>query len=281
MGCSRERLWPSIWPGERVRKKEWICLRRPGQVGRRCWPRSSSARPRCVRPGCRGGCSGRRRAAVGGRAPEGLSPTVVKPRPNCVFLSSWPTVRLVGGTRPAWETRTGEGTMMFARIVTFTGATDIDAGIRYLSDPVAPLLAEQKGFRGVTASADRSGGVMGVLSLWETEADRDASGRTLVNAREEGRRVGGGEMSVEHFEELLVETAQPPKVGCSLLLRRLSMDPAMLEEHLDFFRGEVLPQMKASPGFCAVRNMTNRQTGEAIVGSVWTDQVAMDTWAEA
>jgi len=170
---------------------------------------------------------------------------------------------------------------MFTRIVTFTGATDIDAGIRYLSDTVAPLLAEQKGFRGVTASADRSGGVMGVLSLWETEADRDASGSTLVNAREEGRRVVGGEMSVEHFEELLVETAQPPKVGCSLLLRRLSMDPAMLEEHLDFFRGEVLPQMKASPGFCAVRNMTNRQAGEAIVGSVWTDQASMDTWAEA
>ena len=22
----------SIWPGDRLRKKEWICLRRPGQV---------------------------------------------------------------------------------------------------------------------------------------------------------------------------------------------------------------------------------------------------------
>ena len=170
---------------------------------------------------------------------------------------------------------------MFTRIVTFTGATDIDAGIRYLSDTIAPLLAEQKGFRGVTASADRSGGVLGVLSLWETEADRDASDSTLVNAREEGRRVVGGEMSVEHFEELLVETAQPPKVGCSLLLRRLSMDPAMLEEHLDFFRREVLPQMKASPGFCAIRNMTNRQTGEAIVGTVWADKASMDAAAEA
>jgi len=170
---------------------------------------------------------------------------------------------------------------MFTRIVTFTGATDIDAGIRYLRDAVAPLLAEQKGFRGVTASADRSGGVLGVLSLWETEADRDASDSTLVNAREEGGRVVGGEMSVEHFEELLVETVQPPKVGCSLLVRRLSMDPTMADEHLDFFRREVLPQMKATPGFCAVRNMTNRQTGEAIVGSVWADQAAMDTWAEA
>lgn len=75
---------------------------------------------------------------------------------------------------------------MFARAVTFTGATDIDAGMRYLQDTVAPLLREQKGFRGVTANADRSSGVLGVLSLWETEADRDANESTLVKAREEG-----------------------------------------------------------------------------------------------
>lgn len=60
-------------------------------------------------------------------------------------------------------------------------------------------------------------------------------------------------MTVEHFEELLVEVDQPPTVGCSLLLRRLSMDPGKIEENLGFFRREVLPQIKADPGFCAVR----------------------------
>src|SRR5579859_59725 len=107
---------------------------------------------------------------------------------------------------------------MFTRTVTFTGATDIDAGMRYLQDTVAPLLREQKGFRGMTASADRSGGVLGVLSLWETEADRNASETTLVKGREEGLRLIGGEMTVENFEELLVEIAEPPVVGRSLLL---------------------------------------------------------------
>jgi len=170
---------------------------------------------------------------------------------------------------------------MFTRIVAFTGATDIDAGMRYLQDAVAPLLREQKGFRGVTASADRSGGVLGVLSLWETEADRDASESTLVKAREEGQRVIGGEMTVEHFEELLVEIDKPPTVGCSLLLRRISMDPAKIDENLGYFRREVLPQIKANPGFCAVRNMINRQTGEGIVGTVWADQASMDAGAEA
>jgi len=170
---------------------------------------------------------------------------------------------------------------MFTRTVTFTGVTGIDAGVRYLQDTVAPLLAKQKGFRGVSAGADRSGGVVGVLSLWETEADRDASASTLANARQEGQQIIGGEMTVEHFEELLYEVDQPPKVGCSLLLRRISMDPAKIEENLGFFRREVLPQFKAQPGFCAVRNMINRQTGEGMVGTVWTDKASVDVAAEA
>jgi heme-degrading monooxygenase HmoA len=170
---------------------------------------------------------------------------------------------------------------MFTRIVTFTGTTDIDAGVRYLQDTVAPLLRNQKGFRGVTASADRSGGVLGVLSLWDTEADRDASDSALDKSREEGQRVIGGRVTVELFEELGTETAAPPTVGCSLLVRRISMDPAMVEENLGFFRREVLPQIKAVPGFRAVRQMINWQTGEGMVCTVWADRAAMDAAAEA
>jgi heme-degrading monooxygenase HmoA len=169
---------------------------------------------------------------------------------------------------------------MYARIVTYAGATSIDAGVRYLEDTAAPLLRQQRGFRGVTASADRSGGVLGILSLWDTEADRDASESTLVKAREEGQQVIGGGFTVEHFEELLAETARPPAVGCSLLIRRLSMDPAKIEENLGFFRRDVLPQITASPGFCAVRNMINRQTGEGVAGTVWADRAAADAAVE-
>jgi len=170
---------------------------------------------------------------------------------------------------------------MFTRIVTFTGATDIDVGLRYLQDTVAPLLREQTGFRGVTASADRSGGVLAVLSLWETESDRDASESTLVKAREEGQRVIGGAMTVAQFEELLVETDKPPTVGCSLLVRPISMDPAKIDDNLGFFRRVVLPEIKANPGFCAVRAMVNRQTGAGMVGTVWADTASMDAAAEA
>ena len=85
-------------------------------------------------------------------------------------------------------------------------------------------------------------------------------------------------MTVEHFEELLVEIDKPPTVGCSLLLRRISMDPAKIDENLGVFRRDVLPEIKANPGFCAVRAMMNRQTGE---GTVWADKASMDAAAEA
>lgn len=170
---------------------------------------------------------------------------------------------------------------MFTRIVTFTGASDIDAGVRYLQDTVAPLLRKQKGFLGLIASADRSGAGLGVLSLWDTEADREASDSALVQSREEGQRVIGGQVTVELFEELGAEVAEPPTVGCSLLVRRISIDPAKIEENLDFFRREVLPQIKAGPGFRATRQMVNRQTGEGLVGTVWADQAAMEEAAKA
>jgi len=98
---------------------------------------------------------------------------------------------------------------MFTRIVTFSGASDIDAGVRYLQDTAAPLLHGQNGFRGVTASADRSGAVLSVLSLWATEADRDASESSVIKARDEGQRVTGGDFAVERFEELLLEVRAP------------------------------------------------------------------------
>jgi heme-degrading monooxygenase HmoA len=170
---------------------------------------------------------------------------------------------------------------MFTRTVTFTGATDLDAGLSYLRDTVVPLLRQQNGLRGISASVDRSGGVMGVLTVWDSEAARDASESPMGKVRAEAQRVIGGEVTVEYFEELLVVTDRPPAVGDLLLLRRNSMDPALIDENLDYFRREVLPQMKASPGFRSLRSMVNRQTGEGMVGTVWADETTLDGAAVA
>ena len=164
---------------------------------------------------------------------------------------------------------------MHTRVLTFTGAKNIDGGVDYLRQKVVPLLKEQKGYRGVTASVDRSGGVFGILSLWETESDREASESALAKARQEGLDIIGGELTVETFEQLLSEVADPPGPGSALMVTRISMDPAKIDENLAFFKSDILPRIKANAGFQAVRNMIDRKAGHGLVGTVWANQDAM------
>ena len=164
---------------------------------------------------------------------------------------------------------------MHTRVLTFTGAKDIDGGVDFLRQKVVPLLNDQKGYRGVSASADRSGGVLGILSLWETESDADASGNALADVRQEAVGIVGGELTVETFEQLVADVTDPPGVGSALMVTRISMDPAKIDENLAFFKSDVLPRIKASAGFQAVRNMINRKTGDGLVGASWASEDAM------
>ena len=169
---------------------------------------------------------------------------------------------------------------MYTRVLTFTGAKNIDGGVDFIRQKVVPLLNEQKGYKGVNASADRSGGVFGILSLWDSEAAREASESALAKSRQEGLDIVGGELTVENFEQVLSEMSDPPGPGSALMVTRVSMDPAKVDENLAFFKSEVLPRIKASAGFQAVRNMTNRETGQGLVGTAWANQDAMKAAAE-
>lgn len=168
---------------------------------------------------------------------------------------------------------------MFTRIVTFTGATDIDGGIAYVRDTVSPVLHQQKGFRGTTASADRAGMVFSVLSLWETATDRENSESALLKVREEGQKVIGGQLTVELFEEVFLELVGKPVVGAQLLVRRVTMDPSKIDQNVAYFKNEVLPTIKANPGLLAVRNMINRTTGEGLTGTSWVDKTSLEAAA--
>jgi heme-degrading monooxygenase HmoA len=168
---------------------------------------------------------------------------------------------------------------MYTRVLTFTGAKNIDDGIVFIREKALPVVREQKGYGGINVSADRSGGVLGILSLWETEADRDASLNALAKTRDEGLAIVGGALQVEAFEQLLAEVSKPPPVGSALMITRISMDPAKIDENLAYFKRERLPLFKARPGFLALRSLMNRQTGQGAMGSAWTDEATMKAWA--
>jgi heme-degrading monooxygenase HmoA len=168
---------------------------------------------------------------------------------------------------------------MFTRLLSFKGATDIDGGVAYLRNEALPILNAQHGFRGVTASADRSGQELGILSLWDTESDRAASDSALGKARQEAVGIVGGDLTVENFEQLAQAINKPPTVGCALMVTRVSMDPASVDENVAFFKSDVLPLITAQPGFCALRNMVDRPAGRGIVGSIWENKQAMEASA--
>ena len=165
---------------------------------------------------------------------------------------------------------------MYTRLVSFTGATNIDAGVDYLRDEVLPVLNAQRGYRGVTASGDRAAGVLHILSLWETEEDRGASDSALGKAREEAIKIVGGALEIENFEQVVEAISKRPTPGCHLNVVRVRMDPASIDANVEWFKDMIAPQISSQPGFCSLRNMVDRQTGRAVSGSVFEDKETAD-----
>jgi hypothetical protein len=170
---------------------------------------------------------------------------------------------------------------MYTRRLTFNGATDIDAGVAYLRDEVLPVLHAQRGYRGLHASADRANGVLGILSLWDTEADREASNSALGKARDEALKRIGGQVTIENFEQRSAAVVRPPVPGCAVMITEISMDPASIDDNTAFFESQVLPQMKSQPGFCAVRNMIDRETGRGFTGVVCESKETLNALRDA
>jgi heme-degrading monooxygenase HmoA len=166
---------------------------------------------------------------------------------------------------------------MYTRVLTFRGAGNIDDGIAFIRDQAVPVVKEQNGYQGMFASADRAGGLLGILSLWDSESSRDASFAPLASLREDGTKIVGGNLEVENYEQVLEETSAPPTIGAALHVTRVSMDPAVFDENFAYFKQQVVPQITAAPGFLSLRSVADRRAGRSLVGSVWADQNAMRT----
>jgi heme-degrading monooxygenase HmoA len=118
---------------------------------------------------------------------------------------------------------------------------------------------------------------VGVLTVWDSQDDLDASESMVEKVRKEAvAAFGGRTQTVERFEQTVSEVgANPPQPGSKLQVRRIKMDQARVEDNLAFFKSTVLPDIMATPGFQGVRQLINRSTGEGIVGTLWADDEAL------
>src|SRR5258705_7397902 len=106
--------------------------------------------------------------------------------------------------RPVWASTRRE-TVMYARLVTVTGATNIDEGVHFFRETAMPALREQKGYRGFTASAARADGVLSAASNWDTAHDMEASDSATEKLRHQAHKLIGGKLTVETFEQLTAD----------------------------------------------------------------------------
>jgi hypothetical protein len=67
---------------------------------------------------------------------------------------------------------------MYARVTkASTNPAEVEKGLAIMRDKVVPTAKLQKGFKGYLLLGDRSIGKSLAITLWETEADRDATGQ--------------------------------------------------------------------------------------------------------
>jgi hypothetical protein len=163
---------------------------------------------------------------------------------------------------------------MHARVVTITGA-DVDGAVRYLEETAAPVVTQQKGARQLAASGDRARGVVSIVSVWDSLADLEASDSAIGKVRAEGLKQFGGEATVKVFEQVAQGTNSPPAPGCVVRIQATKLDPARIDESVEWFASTVLPAMLKTPGVRTARNLIDRATGEGRVAVVYDDQAAL------
>jgi len=164
---------------------------------------------------------------------------------------------------------------MHVRVSMVNGASDIDRGMEFVRDEVIPQLQQQKGFRGLASSANREERVVSILTMWDSEADLDASESMADKARGDAVKVIGGQATVERYEQVAWELGSvPPGPGAKLHVRHIRMDPSTCDDNVAVFQREVVPELQATPGFLGVRLLIDRRTGEGRVGTVWADEEA-------
>lgn len=94
---------------------------------------------------------------------------------------------------------------MFARVSTFQGPPDQTAeGIRVAREQILPAARLMDGFKGIYLLYDRESGKSLSITLWETEADMQASEEAASRVRAESAETSGEQVvGVERYEVAL------------------------------------------------------------------------------
>lgn len=159
---------------------------------------------------------------------------------------------------------------MFARSTTFHGRPDaIDAGMKFVTTEVAPMVSGIEGCRGLSALVDRTTGECIVTSSWSDRTTMMASDEQLRPMRDRGRAIMGNSMQVDEWEIAAMHRSHH---GEHARVTWMTGDAHMMAET---FRVMVLPQIEELPGFCSASLLINARTDLCCSTTCWETTEAM------
>jgi hypothetical protein len=160
---------------------------------------------------------------------------------------------------------------MYGRMTRLQTSPDaVDKGIAFFKENVAPKALAAPGNAGAILLVDRKTGTAIGITMWETTQALNANEQLGIASRTGSvAAVGGTVVDVDRYEQVLVDRAQPPKVGTFSRLNTVAGAPEKLDDVIKFMQTQVLPVLKAQKGYRATVMNVNRVTGRSTVSTIW------------
>jgi quinol monooxygenase YgiN len=159
--------------------------------------------------------------------------------------------------------------------------TEIDAGIRYVTEEVMPAIMGMEGCIGLSMLVDRGSGRCIATSAWTDEQSMRAADAALRPMREEAGAVLGGSPQVDEWEIAVLHRDHRTSDSTCVRCTWLQTDAGRIDDAIERFRSEVLPTAEGMAGFCSASLMVDRQTGRAVSSVTWDSREAMEGSREA
>jgi heme-degrading monooxygenase HmoA len=160
---------------------------------------------------------------------------------------------------------------MFARSTTMHGRPEnLEAGIAFVKNEVAPMVDTIEGCRGLSLLVDRQTGQCIATTSWSDAAAMRASDDLLRPIRDRGKSILGGSVQIDEWEIVVMHRTHHGE--CC----RVSWLEGDLDAMTETFRAGILPQLEQTHGFCSASLLVNRETGLGCATTTWETRAAME-----
>jgi quinol monooxygenase YgiN len=164
-----------------------------------------------------------------------------------------------------------------ARSTTFQARkTEIDAGVRYVTEEVMPTIMAMDGCIGLSMLVDREAGRCIATSAWTDEASMRAADAALRPMREQAGEILGGSPQVDEWEIAVLHRDHRTNDSTCVRCTWLQTEPGRVDDAIERFRSEVLPTAEGMTGFCSASLMVDRKSGRAVSSVTWDGRAAME-----